>query len=123
VSDASGRDEIYVTDFANACCKWQVSNNGGTEPRWGREGTEIFYLSPDMQIMAVGVNKGATGLSFGAPNSLFSARPKIYLEGTGYDVAPDGERFLINTYCAENPLPLTLIANWTANIQPAAKTL
>jgi hypothetical protein len=33
--------------------RWRVSNGGGVMPRWRRDGKELFYISPDSQMMAV----------------------------------------------------------------------
>ena len=43
-SNESGDWEIYVTTFPTAAGKWQVSQSGGTEPRWRGDGKEIFYI-------------------------------------------------------------------------------
>ena len=44
-SDESGRDEIYVVTFPPTGAKWQVSQNGGGEPRWSRDGRELYFVS------------------------------------------------------------------------------
>ena len=52
-SDESGRDEIYVRSFspdaadASTGVKWMISNNGGTDPRWRGDGSELHYIAPD----------------------------------------------------------------------------
>jgi hypothetical protein len=93
-----------------------ASTSGGTYPRWGADGRELFYLAPDGRLMAASITgKGAT-LDVAAPAAPFQAR----IVGGGaalvgirqqYDVAPDG-RFLINvlTDGAASP-PITLILN------------
>jgi hypothetical protein len=51
-TNESRRDEIVVQSFPNPSMKWQVSNDGGIQPRWSRvgfqkEGTLAFQnLSP-----------------------------------------------------------------------------
>jgi hypothetical protein len=47
---------------------WTVSMTGGYEPRWRADGREMYYLSLDQKLMAVGVGPGP---SFGAPKELF----------------------------------------------------
>jgi hypothetical protein len=53
-SNESG--EVYVRAFPQPSSgqggNWQISNNGGTTPRWSRNGRELVYRSGD-QIMAV----------------------------------------------------------------------
>ena len=52
-SNESGRYEIYVRTFPEAGGKWQVSAAGGMQPRWRRDGRELFYVAPDTRLMAV----------------------------------------------------------------------
>ena len=52
-SDESGEFQIYVQPFPPTGDKKQISSDGGSEPRWRRDGTELFYLAPDRQLMAV----------------------------------------------------------------------
>src|ERR1700674_4395035 len=46
-SDESSRNEIYVQHVPPNGMKFQISSMGGTDPRWGRDGKELFYLAPD----------------------------------------------------------------------------
>ncbi|MFQ5702304.1 MAG: protein kinase, partial [Acidobacteriota bacterium] len=64
-SDESGRNEVYVTPFPAADGKWQVSSGGGTAPKWGSGGREIFYLSPDNTLMTVTVAAAAGSFQVG----------------------------------------------------------
>ena len=70
VSDESGRPEVYVQTFPVSTAKWRVSTNGGTQPRWRRDGKEIFYLASDSRLMAVAVSAGAS-FEAGIPAALF----------------------------------------------------
>jgi Tol biopolymer transport system component len=117
-SDESGQWEIYATTFPGAAGKWQVSSGGGTEPRWSRDGKEIFYIAPGGMLTAVPVSAGAEGISTGAATPLFRIRGRAPISSTdlfSYDVAPDGKRFLVNRYVRpEHPAPLTIVLNATA---------
>ena len=57
-SNETGKWEIYVTSFPDARGKWQVSTGGGEQPRWRRDGKELFYLSSDGKMMAAPVTTG-----------------------------------------------------------------
>ena len=46
-SNEAGRDEVFVQSFPVAGSKYQVSREGGAQPRWKRSGGELFYLAPD----------------------------------------------------------------------------
>ncbi len=70
VSDQSGQNQVYVRPFPEGEGQWQVSTKGGVQPRWSRDGKELFYVE-GYTLMAVEVNTvpifttGAT--SFGQP--------------------------------------------------------
>jgi serine/threonine protein kinase len=72
-SNDSGRYEVYVRSFPAGNGQWQVSTNGGVQPRWRRDGKELFYLALDRKLMAVPV-RGVSTLEFGAGVPLFEAR-------------------------------------------------
>jgi hypothetical protein len=71
--------------------------------------------------MAVPV-RGASTLEFGAGVPLFEARMEA---GTyvnvgwmqQYDVAPDGQRFLLNLEPDSSASPITVVLNWTAGLK------
>ncbi len=65
VSDESGRQEVYVASFPEAARRQRVTSEGGTQPRWSRDGKEIFYIRAG-HLVAVPVT-GARGdaLAFG----------------------------------------------------------
>jgi Tol biopolymer transport system component len=45
-SDETGRPEVYVRTFPDPSAgKWPISTAGGVEPRWSRDGAELFYWS------------------------------------------------------------------------------
>ena len=44
-SNETGQYEVYVRSFPSGEGKWQVSVNGGSQPRWSRDGKEIWFLS------------------------------------------------------------------------------
>ncbi len=117
-SDESGAQEVYVRSFTRdghiGADRERVSSSGGSQPIWRRDGKELFYLSPKGEIMAVPVNRSGTALEFGSPAVLF----KILAPAVGrilgaYDVAPDGQRFLIGEFLGESASAIpTVILNW-----------
>jgi eukaryotic-like serine/threonine-protein kinase len=119
-SKETGNWEIYVSPFPAVGSKWLVSRGGGTEPRWRRDGKEMFYLSADGKITAVPVKLGATFES-GTPFPLFQPRlrqPISALDVCSYDVSADGQRFLINTKVdAPSAAPLSVVLNWQKEIE------
>jgi len=92
-SDESGRDEIYVQPYPGPGAKTTISNAGGKQPSWSRDGREIFYRQEDA-MMVVPVGTDPTGA--GAPRRLFDFPRASYGDDPNrvqYDVAADG-RFL-----------------------------
>jgi Tol biopolymer transport system component len=115
-SNETGNWEIYVTTYPGAQGKWQVSRNGGTEPRWMGNGKELFYIDPKGMLIDVPVNtQGA--FSAGAPAPLFQIHGRAPISSTDlftYDVSSDGKRFLVNRYVKpDNVKPLTVVLNAT----------
>ena len=72
-SDESGRWEVYVRAFPSAGARWQISRDGGVEPRWGRDGKELFYVSPGETLTTVAVQPAAE-FQASAPRALFKTR-------------------------------------------------
>ena len=105
-SNESGSVEIVVKPFApGAAGGTQVSFGGGHDPRWSREGKELFYRTNDWHIVAVPV-VDLKQHRFGKPVTLFQLK-----EGAEYDVV-DGKRFLVNEPVGSATAPLFVIANW-----------
>jgi serine/threonine protein kinase/Tol biopolymer transport system component len=119
-SNETGSSEVYVSVFSNPLSKRQISRGGGQEPRWRRDGKELFYLSADAKLMAVPVKPGAT-FEAGPAEVLFQthARQLIgVMDAFSYDVTRDGQRFLINVKVDEpSPAPLSIILNWAEEVK------
>jgi Tol biopolymer transport system component len=114
VSDESGRPEVYVQPFQGGGERRRISTAGGSLPRWRRDGKELFYLGADNQLMAVPVKVGE-GVEAGVPAALFRIDPAAQAD---YDVAADGQRFLINAaVTGAESLPITVVLNWTAELE------
>jgi WD40 repeat protein len=119
-SNESGRWEVYVTSFPDARGKWQVSTNGGEQPRWRGDGKEIYFLSLDAKLMAASVDT-KTEFESGTPTVLFQTDPRERVATTeviSYDVSHDGERFLVNTnYNNASAHPMSVILNWESEMK------
>ena len=62
-SNESGRSEIYVLPFPGPGGKFQISTKGGAQPRWNKNGKEIFYVSLNTKMMAAPVKLSSDGQS------------------------------------------------------------
>jgi Tol biopolymer transport system component len=115
MSDESGRFDIYVTTFPRGGGRWQVSQNGGREPRWSKDGKELFFFTPDNRLMAADVGTDGPTFQVGALRPLFQSRQ--FGIGFRYDVSRDGKRFLVHSGLPEEIQPITLVTNWTAELE------
>jgi Tol biopolymer transport system component len=119
-SDESGTNEIWavpVTVSSNGervpgAGKRKISNTGGVDVRWGRDGKEVFYLSSDGMIMAADVTADSA-FPFGTPYPLFLT----HVGAREWDVAHDGKRFLIPTTGDASRTSLTTVLNWTSALR------
>ena len=120
VSDESGTWEVYVRRFPQRDDFRKISTAGGSQPRWRRDGREIFYLAADRSVMAVALGNGAT-LEPETPQALFRIRSLPSGVPTGINdrirfcVAPDGQRFLIDSPIeGAGPQAITVATKWPA---------
>ena len=96
-TNESGRSQVYVRAFSGDSSarggKWQVSSDGGVQPRWRGDGNEIYYLKINGRVMAAAINRGPTGIQVGTPRELFTAPLAESVDGLFmYDVSADGQR-------------------------------
>jgi serine/threonine-protein kinase len=117
-SNETGRNEIYVRPFPNARDgKWQVSTNGGINPRWAHTGRELFFIDGDGNMAVAEVDtRGA--FRVGTRQTLFSTNERNIFSGqnyTSWDVSPDDQRFLmvqLGGDAAAAPAELIVVENW-----------
>jgi Tol biopolymer transport system component len=110
-SDEAGTGEVYVRPFQGSGGSWRISTDGGSAPRWRRDGKELFYVSGG-KLMAVAVKASQTSFEPGVPRLLFE-KSGI----SNYDVSRDGQQFLIAVPVESSPEPITVVLNWTADVK------
>jgi serine/threonine-protein kinase len=115
-SDESGRFEVYVRPFPGPGGKWQISADGGVNPRWTPDGGEIFYRWQD-KFFAAEVD--------GSNVSFQASRPQLLFEGIAtmtsdinYDVY-DSERFLFVEPSSNEASVggVTVVINWLDDLR------
>jgi len=119
VSDESGQDQVYLSPYPDVMrARTQVSVSGGLGPHWTRGGKELVYRTRS-GMMAVAVNP-TTG-ALGAPITLFRGD---YVGGAnaqslgGYDVTPDGERFLmVRRVPGTDARSIAVVTNWIQELE------
>ena len=114
-SNESGTWQVYVTSFPDLGQRCQVSAGGGGQPRWRRDGRELYYLAPDGKFMAVDITAGLE-LDCGSPRELFDTGLSMNPVLDQYAATPDGQRFLVLKPQEGAPTPLTVVLNWDADM-------
>ena len=119
-SNETTEDEVYVLRFPDLTDREKVSLNGGYDPKWGRNGDEVYYLTSEGDLVIRPFNLATGNIE----------EPQVVLRGnfrgvthysffiSNYDVTSDGNAFLVNvlTENAESP-PLTVVVNWTSLLE------
>ena len=97
--------------------RWQLSTDGGTEPQWSDDGSEIFYLDPGQHLVSVAVETGDT-FRAGMPEVLFQARLYQRNQRNRYVVSADGQSFLmLSPMDTHSQPPTRIVLNWTASLE------
>jgi hypothetical protein len=118
-SNVTGRYEVWVRPYPGRGAPVRISPNGGTEPVWGREDQEIFYLEGD-KMMAVRVETEME-FRFEPPEVLFEG-PFNHEDVPSYDVARDGRFLMIQPTQEELSTRLNIVLNWFEELKRLAPT-
>jgi serine/threonine-protein kinase len=106
-SAQSGRYEVYVAPFPAGTPAVRVSSSGGNEPFWSPAGNEIFFHH-NKDFVSVSFREDGGRAVIGAEKALFPLGTS-----TVYDVAPDGQRFLVGRLAEPEPVPgIRVVVNW-----------
>jgi len=119
-SDESENDQVWVRPFPNVeAGRWQISTDGGEQPLWAPDGSELFYRNGDA-LMAVQIE---TDPSFdpGTPEVLFEGYPVIIQGGRDYDTF-DAERFLMMKQVEDRSVSaeILVVENWFEELRRMA---
>jgi Tol biopolymer transport system component len=119
VSDETGRKEVFVATFPEPTRRHRISTEGGTQPRWSRDGRELFFITQSRTIMATPFDSLSPDLPAGPARRLFDVMMHRQFSSNvpyRYDVAPDG-RFLMVVRSSEEVPALILVMNWQAMLE------
>ena len=123
-ADSTGTFETYVMSLADGR-RTRVSTAGGLSPLWGRNGRELFYATPDGDVMVSAIASGGD-LTASAPTRLFKPcasfpeSPAFRVSNTEItlDVTQDGSRFLARCDSADAvPAFVTVTVNWQSRLR------
>ncbi len=120
-STESGTPEIYVQGVAGGSEKTHISTEGGFEPIWVRNGSEILFRTGPMlgRFFSAAV-RSLSPFRADAPKLLFET-PGIDATTPvrGWDASADGRRFLVMRVGESTDKPATtlhVVLNWTEEL-------
>jgi Tol biopolymer transport system component len=107
----TGMREVYVAAFPSMTSPRLVSREGGSEPRWAPDSRELFFKNGD-ELMSVAIMPGE-GVIAGTPRRLFSVAPyRSARNRQQYDIAPDGQHFVMIRDVAGGARDVVYVENW-----------
>ncbi len=112
-SGESGRHDVYVRKFLGHDGAYKISDAGGVEPVWSRNGRRIYYRS-GARMMVADVTSSPT-FAVLSRKSLFTWRGRPDLGHANYDVAADGK--LLMELSGEQDSAMVVIRNWTQRLR------
>lgn len=113
---------MYAQAFPGPGGRWQISTDGGVGPAWAPNGREVFYRNGD-KMMAVPIESNATSLSAGTPALLFEKRYALSGSDQYYDVAPDGQRFvMLRPDAPVTASAINVVQEWTRELERLVPT-
>ncbi len=110
-SDETGRSEIYLSRFPSVGRKWPLSAEGGSDPRFRHDGSEVFYRNGNKMM--------AADLTLGPEAAI--GKPRILFEGDyerEFDVTADGKRFLMVRSAKPPPSQVNVVLGLFDNSKP-----
>jgi hypothetical protein len=97
-----------------------VTTAGGTEPRWRKDGTELYFRR-GAEVHAVRLSPGPPLPGSASTQETLAVRSVDRLFDAGapiraFDVSPDGTRFLLNLPASGSaPRTATMVINWQSH--------
>ena len=123
-SNEDGAFNVYVQPFPNVDDgKWKVSTQGGVNPVWSPDGSELFYVSGDAMMVAP-ITSDPT-FQHGNPGVVFEGRYNFADPFRVFHLSPDGKRFLVRKPSGaqtDAALDLVLVQNWTEELKRLVPT-
>jgi len=117
-SEESGRLEVYVVPFDPLASpdnilaggRWQISTEGGNQPRWSPTGKELFFANPSGTVLYAASVKFETG-KLESTNVRKLLDLPLHPAWAFYDIGRDGKIYM-SSYVGRQSSPLTMLLNW-----------
>ena len=115
-SDESGKYQIYIAPFDGKSGKWQISVEGGTDPKFVQNGKKVYFISLNNKIMSVDLNESATTISPGEPREIFSHQTENI--SNVYDFYQSGDKVIAGISLGDDAyVPITFVTNWQKELE------
>ncbi len=114
----SGPPQVYVVPYPQSGGKWQISTDGGAEPRWSKTSHELFYAK-GQQIFAVSYSVDKNSFVASKPQPLFDGIAMRF-PYTAFDVSADGQHFVAFQFEGGKKLERTepvVVVNWLDEVR------
>jgi len=123
-SDESGRYEVLARPFPGPGSRVQLSDGGGTEPVWSRDGRRLFYRV-GRSMMAVDLTPGPV-LTVARRQRLFEgdfqSSDDFGFPVQTYDVSPDGRHFVMGRASGGARAEIVIWTNWLRELKARMAT-
>jgi serine/threonine protein kinase/Tol biopolymer transport system component len=120
----AGLPQIYVVPFPGPGGKWQVSIDGGAEPRWAKNGHELFFVKSD-QLYVVPYTTDKNSFQAGTPQVVFQQKFEMRFPYTTFDVSADGQHIVGFQFEGGKKLMVnepTVFINWLDEVRRQVST-
>jgi serine/threonine protein kinase len=97
-SNDFGSDQVYLARFPTMIPRVPVSEAEGSQPVWSADGSELFYIKGDLDVMRVRVNLSLSPPGLSKPERLFSVNmfhTSGFTAPVNYDFDSRTRRFLV----------------------------
>jgi eukaryotic-like serine/threonine-protein kinase len=110
-ANATGRSEVFLRPFPGPGVPVQVSEDGGTEPAWSRDGRRLHYRGDRRMLVATIVTEPSLAVS--DRRTLFTETfdSDMPMPHRNYDVSPDG-RFVMIAAAGDHGLETVVGISW-----------
>ena len=119
VSEESGRAEVSVRSVSGPPTRIGISADGGDQPVWRRDGSEMFFVDTEGHVRSVSVQWARDGApKFASPTRLNVPRIGVGHWGTQYDFSPDGSRmYFLPRNDDPPPHEIHVVMGWRALLE------
>jgi len=116
-SDQGGRYQVYVTSYPEARGRWQVSRDGGVEPKWSADGSGLYFREGG-RILKAEVSTDGGFRAFTPQVAFAGIQIPVTDEMWSYAVSPEGDRVYVVSPGddAAREREIRVVLNWASEL-------